>query len=180
MLPRLPSVYLPVNPLSDLARLVDVSGALEVHRLEDYEPLRVPVVLPDSRELRGKFLDKVVPNLPARRVIFPSGHYHKRSPSSLTFLVDLDPPTEVRSIVGVHPVSVDLHDPPVLPCGYVPRHIPCSPPPRPLSPLAFPLLLSFSFRPLVGVFFALPSAPLLPALHAALRRFLTPLRPPVV
>ena len=104
-----------------------MSGALEGHRLEDDEPLRVPAALPDSRKFRGQRLDKAAPDPPARLVVPPSGHHCERSPSGLLFLVGLDLPTEVRSIVGVHQVSLDLLGPPILPRGYVPRQIPCGP-----------------------------------------------------
>ena len=95
--------------------------------MEDNKPLRVPAALPDSREFRSQRLDEAAPDPPARRVVPPSGHHLHRLSSGLSFMVSLDPPTEVRSIVGVHQVSLDLLDPPVLLRGYVPQQIPHKP-----------------------------------------------------
>ena len=104
-----------------------MSGTLEGHRLEKCEPLHVQAALPNSREFCGQRLDKEAPDPPARRFVSPSKHHLQRSPSGLSFLVGLDPPTEVCSVIGVHPVSIDLLDPPVLPRGCVPRNIFCGP-----------------------------------------------------
>ena len=66
-------------------------GALEGHCLIDNEPLCVQVALTDSCEFRVQRLEKSAPYLPARRVILPSGHHGKFSPSGLQFLVVFDP-----------------------------------------------------------------------------------------
>ena len=127
--PRFPGVQSTIDPSPDLTGLSDVSGALEVHRLEENEALRIPAVLPDSCEFRVQRLDEAASDSPAQRVIPPLRRDHQVSPVGLSRLVILDPPTEVRSIVGVHPVPVYLPDPPVLPRGHVSQQIPCGPPP---------------------------------------------------
>ena len=127
VLPRFPCIQPPVYPLPDIIRFGDVPGALECHRLEDDESLPVLAVLPDSCEVCSQRVDKVTPNSPAQRVRPPRGHDCQGFPAGLTHLVVLDPPTEVRSIVGLHPVSIKLFDPPFFTRGNVPGQIPCGP-----------------------------------------------------
>ena len=127
--PPFPGFQSLINPLPYLAGLGDVLGALEGHWLEDYEPLRVPAALLDSCEFRDQRLDGAAPNSPARRVVPPCGHHRQGSSSGLLRLVSIDPPTDVRSIIVLHPVAPCLLDPPFLLCGHVLWQIPC----RPLS-----------------------------------------------
>ena len=54
-------------------------------------------------------------------------HNRHCPPPCLLFAAIGYPPNEVRSIVGYHPVSVRLLDPPLLPCGYITRQIPHNP-----------------------------------------------------
>ena len=100
---------------------------MEGHRMEDDEPLCIPAALPDSCEFCGQSLDEAAPDSPAWRVIPPCEHDCQGFPAGLPRLVILDPPTEVLSIVGVHPLPVNLYDPPVLPCGNIPGQITCGP-----------------------------------------------------
>ena len=123
--PPHPGFQYPIDLLPDLTILGDVSGTLGGHRLEYDEPLRISAVLPDSCEFCGYRLDKVAPNSPARRVIPPRGHERQGCPAGLSCLVILDTPTEVCSIVRVHPVHVYLSEPLVLLCGNASFHIPC-------------------------------------------------------
>ena len=144
MLPRFPCVQPPVNPYLDLAQLGDVPGALQGHHLKDNEPLPVTVALPDSCYFRGQRVEKSAPESPARRVIPPRGHDLQGFPTGMSRLVVLDPPTEVRSIVGLHPVSINLFDPQILPNGNVPRQISC-------IPLTVPHLVPLLFSPCLYV-----------------------------
>ena len=104
-----------------------MSGALEGHRLEDDEPLRIPAALLEYYKLCGQKSDKVTPTSTYRHVIPPCGHDLQGSPEGLPHLVILDPLTEVLFIVRVHPVPVYLPNQPVLPRGHVLRKIPCGP-----------------------------------------------------
>ena len=124
VLPSFPGVQSPINSLADHTGLGDVLGALEGRFLEDNEPLRVPEALPDSCEFYSQCLEEAAPNSPARRIIPPRGHDRQGSQKFIPRLVFLDPPTEVCSIVGVHPVPIHLPDPSVLPCGHVHCRIP--------------------------------------------------------
>ena len=114
-----PSVY----PYPYLSRLFDVPGALEGRRLKDNEPLRVPAALPDSCEFHVQSVDEVVPNSPFRCIIPPSRYNRQCFPTGLSLHVVLYYPTDMNSMVGVNPFSVDNFDPPVLPRGNVTGHI---------------------------------------------------------
>ena len=88
----LPGVQSLIDPSLDLTELGDMVVMLEVNRLKDNEPLRVPAALPDSCEFRGQRLDKAAPDYPAWRVIPPRKHCRQGSPAGLPRLVVLDPP----------------------------------------------------------------------------------------
>ena len=123
MFPRFSDVQSLIDPLLYLTGLGDVLGVLEGHCLEYDEPLRISSALPDSCEFRGKSLDKEAHNSSTWHVIPPLRHHRQGSPEFLTRLVILDPPTEVPSLVGVHPVFLYLPDLLVLPCGNIPWKI---------------------------------------------------------
>ena len=97
--------------------------ALEGHQLEEDASLCIPAELPDYCEFCGQHLDESSPESLARRILPPRRHNHQGCPEFLPLLIVLDPPTEVRSIVGVNPFPVYLPDTPVLPHGYAPRQI---------------------------------------------------------
>ena len=138
LFPCFPGIQSPIDPSSDLTGLGDVSGALESHCLENNEPLHVPAALPDSCELHGQRLDEAAPDSPAWCTIHPREHERQGPIAGLPCLVIFDTPTEVSSIVGVHPVPIYLGDPSVPARGNMPRKIPF----RPLSVLhIFCLLL---------------------------------------
>ena len=127
VLPSFPGVQSPINSLADHTGLGDVLGALEGRFLEDNEPLRVPEALPDSCEFYSQRLEEAAPNSPARRVVTPCRHERQNSPSCLSVVVSCDPPTEMRSIVGFHPIFIHLLDTLVLPHEYITGKIPCAP-----------------------------------------------------
>ena len=127
MFPRFSDVQSLIDPLLYLTGLVDVSGALEGHRLEDDEPICFPAALSESSEFLGQSLDKAAHDSPAWKVIPPRGHHLQFSPESMPRLVVFDLLPQVRSIIGLHPVPIYLPDPPFLHCGNVPWYIPRGP-----------------------------------------------------
>ena len=121
----------------DLARFGDVPGVLENHRMKDDKPLRNLSVPTDSCESRGQQVNKAAPDSPDRSVVSSCRNERQVFPTGIPLLVILDAPTEVRYIVGVQPVSVDLLDTPVLPHGSATRQIPRGPLAVPLCGLIF-------------------------------------------
>ena len=99
-------------------------GVLQDHQLEDNEPLCILVVLPKLCQFCGQCVHKSASNSATLHVITPCGHDRQRFPSRIPVVVGSHPPTEVQSIVGVYPISINLLDPPVLPRGYVTVKIP--------------------------------------------------------
>ena len=108
MLYRFPCIQTSVNPQLYLAGFGHILGALEDHYLKYDESLSVPAALMESCEFRGQHANEAVPDFTARRVVPPCGHDRQVFPPCLPLLVVCNTPTEVRSIVGVHPVFVDL------------------------------------------------------------------------
>ena len=119
----LPGVQSLIDPSLDLTELGDMVVMLEGNRLKDNEPLRVPAALPDSCEFHVQSVDEVVPNSPFRCIIPPSRYNRQCFPTGLSLHVVLYYPTDMNSMVGVNPFSVDNFDPPVLPRGNVTGHI---------------------------------------------------------
>ena len=126
-LPRLPGIQMTANSPEYCTRAGHVTGAMEDHCLEDNKLLCIPAALPDSCEFSGQRVHKAAPDSTTRGIVTPRKHecqcYSLRLPVIVVFYY----PTDVQSIVEVHPFSVHLQDPPNLPCGYITGHIPCGP-----------------------------------------------------
>ena len=85
-------------------------GSLQYHRLEDNIPLQVSLYILYPMQLIAQGPDKLSSCLPTWRIIATGGHDREVMPPPLPHAVVRDAPVEAIASVGVHPVSVDLHD----------------------------------------------------------------------
>ena len=123
-LPRLPSIQEEASSAPDCDGSGHVLGALEDHRLENYEYISVPASLLESCEFYGHHPYKFLTDSPDQRIVAPHGHDRQCLPHLIPSFAVGFPRTEVCSIVGVNPVSIHHLNLQVLPGGHIIIQIP--------------------------------------------------------